>query len=101
MRELTKEERQVVNNIIAEEGAEHMDEIIARVMGGTPNDEGDASNSPIVGTPVGSGKRRMELDKYLTMDPKMKKINMDIPGSVLFQPFRNKKEAEEYWTGSR
>lgn len=59
-------------------------------------DEGD-SNSPIVGTPVGSGRPKMFIDQFLTMDAKNKKIEFEAPGSIVFGQVKNKKEAENKW----
>jgi hypothetical protein len=59
-------------------------------------DEED-SNSPIVGTPVGSGRQKMYIDQFLTMDPKMKRIDFEAPASIVFGQHKNRKEAENKW----
>lgn len=59
--------------------------------------EEEDSNSPIVGTPVGSGRPKMFIDKFLSMDPKNKKIEFEAPGSVVFGKVKNRKEAENRW----
>jgi hypothetical protein len=54
-------------------------------------------NTPILGTPVGSGKNRYYLDKFLVMDPKERTIDFEAPASVVFEHHKNKEEATKKW----
>ena len=54
-------------------------------------------NSPIVGTPVGSGKKVDPIDKFLKMDPINRRIEFSAPASMVFGKSKNKEEALKTW----
>lgn len=59
-------------------------------------------NTPILGTPVGSGRARHFIDQFLTMDPKNHIIEFDAPASVVLGgKHENQKEAINKWLDPR
>lgn len=64
----------------------------------TPEPEPEP-NTPILGTPIGSGKQKIYLDNFLKF--KMKddrpELNLDVPASIAFAKHENKNEALEKW----
>lgn len=54
-------------------------------------------NTPIVGTPVGSGNPKMKIDDYVSMNASRKEINFDAPASLVLKKHKNKEQAEKYW----
>lgn len=62
-------------------------------------------NQSIIGTPIGSGKDRMFIDKYLTMDPKAHggrgSLDFEAPASIVFAQHKNKIEADKKWLDRR
>ena len=56
-----------------------------------------APNTPIVGTPVGSGNPKMPIDDFLTMDAKNQKIYFEAKASKVFSKAKNKEEAYNKW----
>ena len=63
-----------------------------------PEPEKEA-NTPILGTPIGSGKSKHFIDKYLnfTMKEGRPVLNFDCPASIAFGKHENKNEALEKW----
>lgn len=56
-----------------------------------------APNTPIIGTPIGSGTQKHAIDNYITIDPKERRIDFEAPGSVVFATHPNKNEARKQW----
>lgn len=56
-------------------------------------------NTPILGTPIGSGTRKYFIDNYLDMKLKDNRpdINFDCPASIAFAKHENKDEALKKW----
>ena len=56
-------------------------------------------NTPILGTPVGSGIQKRFIDKYLTMKlvNNRPEVNFDCPASIVFAKHTNKEEAKNKW----
>ena len=56
-------------------------------------------NTPILGTPVGSGTAKHLIDDYLTLTIKngRPELNFDCPASVAFAKHKNQNEAIEKW----
>lgn len=56
-------------------------------------------NSPILGTPIGSGRRKALIDDYLKIQIKDGRpdIDFDAPASIVFGKHKNKKEALNKW----
>lgn len=59
------------------------------------------SNTPILGTPVGSGKTTYGIDPFISIDPKRKEINFEAPASLVFATHPNKNEAKKQWSEAR
>lgn len=57
------------------------------------------SNTPILGTPIGSGKTTHFIDKYLKFHIKddRPELNFDCPASIAFGKHENKDEAFDKW----
>lgn len=66
-----------------------------------PEEPEKESNTPILGTPVGSGKAKYYLDNFLTMDPKAREIDFTAPASVVFEQQKNQNEATKKWLDRR
>lgn len=65
-----------------------------------PEEEPEAEpNTPILGTPIGSGKSKLFIDKFLTLKLKDNRpeLNFDAPASVVFARHKNKEEAKLKW----
>jgi len=56
-----------------------------------------SGNTPIIGTPVGSGRAKMYIDEFMKIDPKAKKIEFVVPSSIAFGKFKSRKEAKQSW----
>ena len=58
-----------------------------------------APNTPILGTPIGSGKQKRFIDNFLTMKLKDNRpdVNFDCPASIVFAKHKNKEEAKNKW----
>lgn len=56
-------------------------------------------NTPILGTPVGSGVQKRFIDKYLSMKlvNNRPEVNFDCPASIVFGKHKNKEEAKLKW----
>ena len=56
-------------------------------------------NTPIIGTPIGSGKGKHFIDKYLKFSIKngRPELDFDCPASVVFGKHENKTEALNKW----
>ena len=77
---------------------------VAKDREGTPDDadeEQAAPNTPILGTPIGSGEPKVHIDQYLTMNPKdyggRGSLEFNAPSSEVFAQHKNKNEAEKKW----
>ena len=64
----------------------------------TPEPEAEP-NTPILGTPVGSGVQKRFIDKYLSMKlvNNRPEVNFDCPASIVFEKHKNKEEAISKW----
>lgn len=62
-----------------------------------PSEPVKEPNTPILGTPIGSGHTKYFIDKYLKIDPKEHTVEFEAPGSVVFAHHKNKEEAEKKW----
>lgn len=73
---------------------------VAKDKEGEP-EEPAAPNSPILGTPIGSGEPKVQIDNYLTMNPKdyggRGSLEFEAPSSIVFAQHKNKNEAEKKW----
>lgn len=56
-----------------------------------------SSNTPIVGTPIGSSQGKKQIDKFLTIDTKNSMIKFRAPASEVFKSFANHAEAKKHW----
>ena len=58
-----------------------------------------APNTPILGTPIGSGVKKHFIDKYLKFKIKdgRPELNFDCPASIAFGKHNNKNEALNKW----
>lgn len=66
-----------------------------------PEPEKD-SNTPILGTPIGSGRQKYFIDKYLTIDPKEKTIDFEAPASIVMgSKHKTEEEAIKKWLDLR
>lgn len=56
-------------------------------------------NTPIIGTPIGSGKKKLYIDKFLNFKIKdgRPELNLDVPASIAFAKHKNKEEALNKW----
>lgn len=54
-------------------------------------------NTPIIGTPVGSGRREQPIDPFISIDPKKREIEFEAPASLVYGIHSNRQEAKRKW----
>ncbi len=66
-----------------------------------PESEPSHPNTPILGTPVGSGAPQREIDRYISINPESHNgrgsIEFSAPASVAFAKHKNQTEALNKW----
>ena len=76
---------------------------VAKAREENPEDDEEpaAPNTPILGTPIGSGEPKVNIDQYLTMNPKeyggRGSLEFNAPSSEVFAQHKNKNEANKKW----
>ena len=63
--------------------------------------EEPSPNTPIIGTPVGSGNPSYHLDQYLNIDPKSRTIEFEAPASEVLFKTKSTEDAKQKWLALR